>query len=313
MNNKGLILKLRRMGFGLLISLTTLSITDLHLGAGSKNLAQSVSTSSAETVTNGVNYAGVRFSFEPSLADEVRPETISASVEGQPCDIWPEHTRFSFIGYPLSTLQTVDAHLSVFDISRFRNALSKAGATEHPNDKVFYRSLLDKEMRVLQSLLSTQPSKQNIGQYLARMRKEEGCHGSMPFLPFKLACQAFATRVNYVKFKGGRGVLFLTQWDTETKQVANPYLEFAFQGITDDGKTYISAEFPVSAAFLPNDDAPAVMAWNEENYLLSHRSKQYLNYLRPLMAKLETRPATDFAPKLDLLEQLVASLEVQTK
>lgn len=31
------------------------------------------------------------------------------------------------------------------------------------------------------------------------------------------------------------------------------------------------------------------------------------------MAKLETRPATDFAPKLDLLEQLVASLEVQTK
>ena len=73
------------------------------------------------------------------------------------------------------------------------------------------------------------------------------------------------------------------------------------------------AEFSVAAPFLPKGDEPEVVAWNEKNYLLSHKSKEYQNYLRPLLTKLETLPANKFQPKLELLEQLIGSLEVQTK
>lgn len=56
-----------------------------------------------------------------------------------------------------------------------------------------------------------------------------------------------------------------------------------------------------------------MVAWNEKNYLLPHRSKEYQNYLGPVFAKLEALPATEFQPNLDLLEQLIGSLDVQVK
>ncbi len=47
------------------------------------------------------------------------------------------------------------------------------------------------------------------------------------------------------------------------------------------------------------------------NYLLSHKSKRYKEYLRPVLARLEALPTNKFQPNLDLLEQLIGSLEVK--
>jgi hypothetical protein len=69
----------------------------------------------------------------------------------------------------------------------------------------------------------------------------------------------------------------------------------------------------VKAPFLTRGDEPEVIAWAEKNYLLPRSSKQYQDYLRPVVARLEILPDKDFQPQLDLLEQLIASLEVQTK
>lgn len=127
------------------------------------------------------------------------------------------------------------------------------------------------------------------------------------------ASQAFVGRERYVNFKNGKGVFFLTQWDRETTQLSNDGLEYAFQGITNDGRYWIYGEFSITAPFLPNGEEPEVMAWNEKNYLLPHRSKKYQEYLRPVLAKLEALPANEFQPNLELLEQLIQSLEVKDK
>jgi hypothetical protein len=263
---------------------------------------------------NNVSYGGVSFSYDSSLAAKVESKTVAAMDEGKPSDIIPEHPSFTLVGYPrIQNMRPSDPEIKVFSIVKFRKAM------HHASDelaKVTYPPMedlgpaVDTEVRVLKELLAAKPTTK-LGGFLAKARGEPGCSAEMPFLPMWEACQAFSAHVRYINFKNGQGVFFLTQWDTETTQISNEGLEYAYQGITNDGQYWIYAEFSVAAPFLPKGDEPEVIAWEEKNYLLSHRSKQYQDYARPVLAKLEALPASKFQPNLELLEQLIGSLEVK--
>jgi len=276
-----------------------------------------VTTAQKSTTNNTVSYQGVTFTFDPSLAAEVTSETIPASTDSKPSDTWPEHPGFTFVGYPRPrSLPPRDPHLRVFSLSKFREAFrvaSKEYAKTLVNPAPFddWTIDFDKEVRLLKSLLAAKPRQANLGRFLAKARGQKGCRAAMPFLPMWEACQALVAHARYVKFRNGEGVFFLTQWDTETSRVTNDGLEYAFQGITNDGQYYVYAEFSVAAPFLPKGDEPEVQAWNVKNYLLPHKSPQYQKYVRPIAAKLDALPANRFKPNLDLLERLIGSLEVQ--
>jgi hypothetical protein len=271
-------------------------------------------------VAKSTSYQGVSFYVDQSLAKSVAPETIPASTQGKPSDIWPEHIGFTLIGLPRPrSLPGKDPHIRVFSIPKFREALGIATkeyqkSLAQPAKVEDWSTYLDTEVNLLKSLLKTKPVKATLRSFLTKQRGAKGCGGSMPFLPLWEACQAFVARPRYVKFKNGEGVLFLTQQDvSETSQVTNQGLEYAFQGITNDGQSYVYAEFSVAAPFLPKGDEAAVRAWNEKNYLLSHRSAEYQRYVRPIVVKLEALPANQFEPKLQLLDQLVESLAVRAR
>ncbi|HSE31519.1 MAG TPA: hypothetical protein VLA93_08065 [Pyrinomonadaceae bacterium] len=271
-------------------------------------------------VGQSATYQGITFTFDQSLAQTVTPQTIPASTTGKPSDIWPEHAGFTLVGLgrPRS-LPENDPHIRVFSVAKFRDALSIATkeyekSLVQPSKTEDWTTYLDTEVNLLTSLLKTRLKNANLRSFLAKQRGKNGCGGTMPFLPLWESCQAFVARPHYVKFKNGEGVLFLTQQDvSETNQVTNGGLEYAFQGITNDGQSYVYAEFSVAAPFLPKGDEPAVKAWNEENYRLSHKSAEYQRYVGPIVAKLEALPSNQFKPDLRLLEQLVESLEVRTK
>jgi len=258
----------------------------------------------------------VHLSFDPSLASQVKTETVFASVEGKPSDIWPEHPGFTLVGYPRPrNMPDTDPEIRVFSVPKYREAMTIAGkeyakslaAGEKADD---WAKDFDDEVALLKKLLDEKPTGTDVDSFLTKARGKTPC-GAMPWLPMWDACQAFASRVKYVNFKNGRGVFFLTQWDTETSQVSNAGLEYAFQGITDDGQHYIYGEFSVAAPVLPKGDEPEVKAWDQKNYLLDHNSPQYQQYLQPVVAKLEALSADKFQPNLELLEKLMASLELQ--
>ncbi len=272
--------------------------------------------------TNSVRYKGVSFTFDPSLASDVTSESIPASLEGKPCDIWPEHSGFKLLGYPrLRSLEATDPRIRVFSIAKFREAFSVAGIeyaknVVSPKDQWDWAKDFDEEVRVLQALFVKQPKSDELRVFLANARASEARKlddfPQMPFLPMWEASQAFFTRPQYINFKNGRGIFFLTQWNvSETSQVTNDGLDYAFQGMTDDGQYYVYAEFSVTAPFLPNDNDPDVVAWNEKNYLLPQKSKTYQDYLRPIVGKLQALPADQFKPNLELLDQLISSMEVR--
>jgi hypothetical protein len=268
--------------------------------------------------THSVNYKGVRFSFDTSIATEVKAVTLPAMTDGKPCDIVPEHPAFTLVGFPMPKgLDDRDPQIRIFPIAKFREAVAAASAEDskhvvYPPNPTDWTVYFDEEVRTLKALIAEKPTRANVRAVIAKARRGGDC-SQMPFLPMWEACQAFVAHLTYIDFKNGKGVFFLTQWDRETTQVTNEGLEYAFQGITNDGKYYVYAEFSVGAPFLPRGDESEVVAWAEKNYLLSHNSKEYQNYLRPVLAKLEALPSDKFKPSLGSLEQLIQSLEIQNK
>jgi hypothetical protein len=271
---------------------------------------------------NSINYKGVSFTFDPKLTSAVKSETRPQVTDGKPCDIVPEHPGFTLVNYPRSSsMNDDDPEIRIFSIAKFREAMHEASTempkvTTPPTDD--WASDIDEEVRVLKALLDKQPAFEELRPFLARVRspvaRQFTNFPQMPFLPQWEASQAFFARPKYIQFKNGRGVLFLTQWDVaETNTITNDGLEYAYQGITDDGKYYVYAEFSVKASFLPREDDPEVAAWREKNWRLAHNSKEYLSYLRPIVTRLNALPANQFQPNLELVEQLIQSLDVQLK
>ena len=267
---------------------------------------------------NEVDFAGVSFSYDSSLASRIVSQMMPAVFAGMPADIIPEHPSFTFVGYPRLHDPTLgDATIKVFSIAKFREAVSIASKEDakhvvYPPNPPDWTNSFDEEVRVLKALLAAKPTDATVGRFIARARGQEGCSAAMPFLPMWEACMAFVAHVRYVNFKNGAGVFFLTQWDKETEQISNQSLEYAFQGMTADGRYWLYAEFAVAAPFLPQGDEPGVIKWNETNYLLSHRSKEYQAYVRPVLAKLEALPDDQFQPNLKLLEQLIMTTQVHS-
>jgi hypothetical protein len=113
--------------------------------------------------------------------------------------------------------------------------------------------------------------------------------------------QAFIAKKKLLRFRNGRGVLFLTQYGQEKLPINNAGLVYTFQGLTDDNAWYVSAVFPVAAPGLPTSD----IVTNSKAFLAS-----YDRYLTETVERLEKLPARNYTPSLTLLENVVRSIKV---
>lgn len=163
-------------------------------------------------------YQGISFSYADALASSITTETIPAFLSEGPGGSYPEHVRFSFVGYPLSGTFH-DPRILVYPTEAYRNIYPYA------ND-IFTN---------LQTLLTNQPSNPE----------------SIPFLPIFNAAQFMQAQVAYFDFQNGAGVRFLTLYGQAARVVNNEELFYTYQGMTNDGNYYISAILPISHPSLP--------------------------------------------------------------
>ncbi|HEX6384110.1 MAG TPA: hypothetical protein VF177_05520 [Anaerolineae bacterium] len=224
----------------------------------------------------------VQFLVDPSLAYDVRYEVVPAVTEEQAggftYSVLPEHKMFTFVDPyvdPASLYrQTVNTYpeprLFVFPVAEL----------------VAMNELAAEQIAQLQSLLEEQPAE---------------VEGALPFLPPPNGQQVFHAQVEYVTFEGGKGVRYLTTYNQEPRQVNNTELFYTFQGITDDGATYIAAQFPVAAPNLPAEsdiaDMDAFMATYEQ-------------HLTETVAALNELDPGEFTPDLTLLDNVIRSIQV---
>jgi len=221
------------------------------------------------------DFSGVTFTYDPQIASSVSGEEVAAVNEGQgaPWDIQPATITFSFDGYPV-TGNDHDPQILVFPVTDF----------EKMNDTAA------KEIEDLRQVLAVHP--------------QTFPDNGLPFLPTWNAAQVFHTKVSYFAFRDGQGVRYLTMYAQNFATVNNKVLFYTYQGLSSDGKYYVSAILPVTNAILAPDDSIPGGDFNKF-------SQNIKNYMAAMHDKLDAQPEDAFIPSLTLLDDMIKSIAIK--
>lgn len=196
-------------------------------------------------------------------------EAVPASAGGPPWEAAPQYRRVTLQGYPV-TAHLIKPQIFVYPAQELAGFNDSAG----------------KMVTDLQALLQNQqPGK------------------TLPFLPLYNAAQVMHAQVQYLDFKNGKGVRFLTQFDQAPIPINNYELIYTFQGLTSDGKYYVAAVLPVTHPDLPNTPQLSTEQVAEMN--------NFQASLEKTVTRLEQQPTSSFTPDLAKLDALVQSIEVK--
>jgi hypothetical protein len=207
-----------------------------------------------------------------AVAQNVTVETVPAqpaSAGGPYWEAGPEYRRLTLQGYPVAN-HLHKPQIFIYPTGDLASANENAG----------------KMVTELQALLQTQQA-----------------GDQLPFLPLFNAAQVMHAQVQYLDFKNGKGVRFLTQFDQAPLPINNYELFYTFQGLTSDGKYYIAAVLPVT-----NPELPANSEASEER---AEAVNDFPTYISGVVALLNQQPAESFTPDLSKLDALVGSIEVK--
>jgi hypothetical protein len=232
-----------------------------------------------------VDFMGVHYSADPSLANsiwpEVKPATQLPEVQEGPA-YWlaiPEHIRFTFAdsGLPTSRQQmgfnlAAEGQILVIPMAELADI----------------NPLVQKQIEMLRNLLAesgTVPS------------------GELPLLPLTNSAQVFHAQAQYLVSGNIKGLRFISQHSQDPAPILlSQELFYTFQGFTADGAYYVAAFFPLTTAVLPN-------TIEVDNWDAFHAN--YDTYLSETTRVLEQLLPTEFTPDLTLLDAVITSLQVE--
>jgi hypothetical protein len=264
---------------------------DLHQAEATPEVAVEVtpeSTAEQETSYPGAKWVeagGLRFELPAEVARGVTATDVEA-VPLQPDalfgDSLPAHTRIEFVDYmpkesdedkPDFFLEPV---IYVFDTADFE-------AYESP-DGYGYVSELGLLTGILEGTIRR--SRDTI----------------LPYLPVVNAAQILRARETFVEPEDARGLAYLVTFGHDVSPIVEGGVQFTFQGLTDDGTTYIAAIFPINTGYfvheLGDDFDYEAFAETFEEYLVGTRDA------------LEAQTSDAFTPNLDALLALVGSIQL---
>jgi hypothetical protein len=227
-----------------------------------------------------VNFNNLSFMIPNGLAIGIAGETVPAVTadNGAPWEVGPAYIKVTLSSYPLQgTMWQPEIRIYPADEYRLINPI--AGQR------------LDEIKSITANPNGSQPA-------------------NLPFLPFINAAQDFHAQMQVVNFQNGSGIRYITQFDQAPIPVNNQEMFYTFQGLSQDGKYFISATLPVNLAFLPADNSlnsptPAdgiPMVWN--NF------ENFPTYLTAITQKISTTDPNAFNPTLTTLDALIQSIKI---
>ena len=236
-----------------------------------------------------VDFKGISFSYNPQIFGEVKSEEVAEQYLEEATDkpdfVAPQHCLFTFdLSTPFS-----DMYIAVYPINEFPRmyAVNQSSVEEAKKEKENLRRVLkDKNFRV---------------------------ENQIPYLPFIDAGQAFQAKVKHYNFQSGKGILFLTFWETQVEFPSNRQLRYVFEGITNDGKYYVLAEMPVSVDFLPDDSSEEFEGYKIPWEKLNDKAemKRFARVKENIGIKLENLPENEVQPNPKYFEEIISSLKIE--
>ena len=251
--------------------------TSIQPGAENTPLTEPEPTQTAQETAEindepDVTFEGITFSFDPSIANGTFPVIIPGKNMGDdymPGDTYPTHFEFTYESYAVGD-HFHTPKILVYPVEEFQ-AISDVAEDTIDN---------------LTQALITRPS--------------GGSMSNLPFLPIWNAAQVFSAQVSYFNFQNGSGIRYLTLYSQGLTPIDNQNLFYTFQGLTDDGRYYISAVLPVTHPALPEDGASEIDDWTAF-------SENWEKYIAETIAWIEMQGPETFTPSIALLDEMMAS------
>jgi hypothetical protein len=200
------------------------------------------------------------------------PEAADTSLP--PFAINPKYTEITLQGYPLGA-RMMTPHIDVFPVERYGQLLPDT---------------LPTFVADLQSFINgTAPGTQEL-----------------PLLPIQNAGQLLHVQYQIIPFANGKGTRFLTEYAQFYDPINNFDMFYTFQGLTSDGKYWISAVLPISNPLLPADgkNPPNGQSWDAFG-------NAFPKYLSDIVTQLNSQTPESYSPTIPMLDTLIASIRIQ--
>lgn len=139
------------------------------------------------------------------------------------------------------------------------------------------------------------------------LQKKAPAPKEIPYLPWGDWSSPFFAHVKYLNAKNANFVRFIGEYQIEPDVISNDRLIYAAQGLSSDGKYYISISMPVKASFLP--EKSELPKWKKEK--IEKFTADYSKYTSQTKSKLEKLTDASYAPSLLDLDKLLQSISIQ--
>ena len=208
-----------------------------------------------------------------SLAADFQTEMVAAVPANENSPYWevlPEYTRLTLRGYPIRD-HLMKPQIFIYPVEDLQKVNEGAG------------KIVDSLRTLLESPEATP---------------------TMPFLPLFNASQVMHAHLQYLDFKNGQGLRYLTEFDQGILPINNSELIYTYQGLTSDGNYYVAAVLPVTHPSLPADGK---VTGNEPLEFTS----DFPTFLANVVKTLNLQATNTFTPDLTQLDVMMSSLELK--
>jgi len=221
---------------------------------------------------------GISFVFPPGLGDGTENEIVPLAND---YNQWPQHVKLTLVDYPLSgSTAATEPQIMVFPAKEF------AQMGDCPQT----------EIDGLKEILETQHVE------LSQPLPCTSVADSLPFLPEPHAAQVFHAQEKFLTFKNGNGIRYIMQLSQAHYPVISADSLYTFQGLTGDGKYYVSVILPVHLSTLEGTPQST-----DEIGIMN--DQQYFDYRSTRIEQMSQAKAS-FNPSLESLDAFVQSLWV---
>ena len=239
-----------------------------------------------------IDFEGVSFTYDPRVFGDVKKEVVPERKLEDPTHkpdyVAPKCIQFEF---EFGRKDSSNARIAVYPLDRFDDAYAiSPEMVKYINDHIagLRKALINSSFRL---------------------------DHEIPHLEYRDAFDVLYAKVRDFDFPSGNGIIFVTYWGIEPELISNRNLIYRFEGITADGKFYVTAETPVSVAFLPDGYTEEFEGYTYDNLYKGNSNStdseaRIEKYRNSISKRLEKLNSTDYSPHLEKFEAIISSLKI---
>lgn len=218
-------------------------------------------------------FNGLKFSYGPGVASGIKPQIAPLEENDPNATGWPgpvpEHFQVDFSGYPFAGGSHAP-QLFLYPVKEYAAGNAPAGDIAKKLDDI---------------LRSSKPGSKGL-----------------PFLPMWNASQVFASQVQILPFQNGRGLRYISCYSQAVLPIDQDCLFYTYQGLTADGKYYLSMVFPLKLAQLDTPELKALFDASKSD------GTKYAAYFEKVTGIIDAAQGADFQPALEDLDAVAQSV-----